>query len=588
MKNKILMTSLTAVLSIFSAATAKNYDESCALIDYSALSMVNNGAFEAKGWLHKASEYAKQSNNADALNQALSIYANIIQDNGLDAGIIVSAYQGINQLIEKSGHSLSMACIQNDIVRASNNYWYANSSDDLAIKPDPSIIQEIEQIVELLKTMPVSDDLSLYLILRLYFSQNIEAQNRINHMVQKEMKPFNSILKAYLDSSDENLQVFLAYSLPKDLTDDETVELYQLIQSFSYHKNEDVKNKAIELMHQVLKNNLHIEYFQMEVGNSYTGLENDLALLEATVTEQSSVDVQLALANLYYRYQNYERHYQILEKLAKEGNAHALSELVSYLFVSKREMNLSEAVVKDWINQAVVMDQKTHDAKFVKSLINVYQYQALGNLDPMEYVPYAHRVIFDGYRSEEYQKLYLEMAEIAKYLDKLQTLIRNGEGQAAYELWDKMGYYVFQDDVTVLKQIADLNVSQAQYRTAIGYEKEKKQEEAQKYFKKAAENGNKNAGIALVYAYIIGENGALDRNQAIYYFNLVHRGDNEDSGYGNYDKEKIVYATVYQWMKDQPNEETIKYLDNEKFLIQSIRLDKDAPMFFIMEDVEKL
>ncbi|WP_143691293.1 tetratricopeptide repeat protein, partial [Wohlfahrtiimonas larvae] len=578
MKNKILMASLVAVLSVFSLATAQNYDDSCVPINYSALSTVNDGIFEAKGWLKQADEYAKQSNNADALNQALSIYANIIQDNGLDADVIVAAYQGINQLIKKSGKFLSMACIQNDIVRASNNYWYANSSDDLAIKPDPSIIQEIEPLIELLKTMPIRDDLSLYLILRLYFSENIEAQNKINHMVQNKVKPFNAVLQAYLDSSDENLQAFLVYSLPKDLTDDEIIELYSLIQSFSYHKNEDVKNKSLELTHQILKNNLHIEYLQKEVGNGYTGLENDLVLLESVVNEQSSVDAQIALANLYYRYQNYERHYQILEKLAKEGHSYALSELVSYLFVSKRELNLSEAIVKDWIDQAIVMDQKIHDVKFAQSLLNVYQYHALNNLDPIQYAPYARRIIFNGYRLEEAQKFYQEMIEVAEYLEKLQILIRNGEGQAAYELWDKMGYYVFQDDVTVLRQIADLNISQAQYRTALGYEKEQKQEEALKYFMKAAENGNKNAGIALVYAYIIGENNALDRDQAIHYFNLAHRDDNEDSGYGNYDKEKIVYATVYQWMKENPNEEAIQYLDKEKFLIQSIRLDKDAPM----------
>ena len=356
------------------------------------------------------------------------------------------------------------------------------------------------------------------------------------------------------------------------------MDFYHLIKFFEYHPNEEIQATSKEISQGILVNNPQIEEFQLAL-NLYSSQDlNGLELLRPIVNESSSVLSQLVLADLLYSADDYQKSYQIIKKLADQGDRAALAMMVSQLFMYKSKIPLKQQEIMAWINQADALYQKTHDRVLVKALYGAYDYDAVPEIDFQKYLAYTEAGLFTEYY------YYLEKRQQA-YQDLQEILRREQHIQALIALWKQDGYDYMFSTPSMLEKLANIGVSQAQYRLALQHEKDGDDAKAFPYFLKAADNGNENAKIAVSYAYMMGKGTEKDRAKSIHYFNFAHKDNNSDSGYGDYDKSKLLYATMYQWMKESPNEEAIMYLDKEKHMIKSIHLDKDAPMFFIFDDI---
>lgn len=588
MRNKILSISLTAIFMMTSLSYAQK--EECSAIDYDALSSINNGMFEAQGWLQKANEYAKQTSDAHALNQSLYLYMNLLQDSSVDPEILVSAYQGMNHLLETEGSSLDMSCVIGKGLGLARIYLNANEMDTLEIKPDPKIVAEAKRYPEVFAKAQVPENASLDNLMVLANWENVIAAERLQQMEQDASIPYRKLLKAKLTV--EEIQTLLNEypQALKTFTDKELVDFYQLIKFFEYHPNEEIQVTSKEISQGILVNNPQIEEFQLAL-NLYSNKDlNGLELIRPIVNESSSVLSQLVLADLLYSADDYQESYQIIKNLADQGDRAALAMMVRQLFMYKSKIPLKQQEIMAWINRADALYQKTHDPILVKALYGAYDYDTVPEKDFHKYLAYAETGLFTeyAYYLENRQQVYQDLQELLRRENHIQTLIAQGDKAALMALWKQDGYdYIFSTP-SMLEKMSDIGVSQAQYRFALQHEKEGHDAKAFSYFLKAADNGNENAKFAVAYAYMMGKGIEKDREKAIHYFNFAHKDNNSDSGYGDYDKEKLLYGTIYQWMKEKPNEEAIMNLDKKKYLLQSIHLDKDAPMFFIMEDVENL
>lgn len=588
MKNNILAVSLSVMLSILSPVYAQNV--ACSAINYD-VSPLKNGQFDAKEWLKQANDYTKQSDNIESLNQSLYLYVNLLQDNSIAPDIIVEAFQGANALLRQHSASIDMECVVVKFVRLSQSYMDAAVNEFVELKPDPRIIKEIEGLKELLVEMPLSEDLDIQNVMILANWGNASAIEMLKARAQNPQLPYFKLLQERLNDHQETVETIASLApLIKQLTDAEKIELYEVLQFYVYSRDEAIEAKAKEISRQLLVDNPHIVIFQDALA-SYTHKDLDgLTLLRPIVTESSPIESQIILASLLYREEAYQESYQLLKKLADDGNRTALANLVSDLFMYKGKIPLSDDEIMAWVNTADDVYQKTHDPELVDALYKVYKHRILDDMDYEKFLSYIQTGLFAEFYVflEERHQLYQDVQEYLEVMEKIQILIANGDQAQLKKFWENDRYSSMFRSPKVLKQMADLGVSQSQFLLALKYEEAKNLSEAFQYFLKAADNGNENAKMAVTYAYMRGEGTEKNREKAIHYFNFMHRDNNEDSGYGSYEKSKYVYPTMYQWMKEKPNEEAIMNLDKQKYLFQSIHLDKDAPMFFIMEDVEKL
>lgn len=588
MKNNILAVSLSVVLSILSPVYAQN--AACSAINYD-VAPLKNGQFDAKEWLKQANDYAKQSENIESLNQSLYLYVNLLEDNSLAPDLIIEAFQGANALLMQHSASIDMECVIVRFTRLSQSYMDAAVNEFVELKPDPRIIKEIEVLKGLLVEMPLSENLDIQNVMILANWGNTSAIEMLKVRAQNPQLPYFKLLQERLNDHQETVETIASLEpLTQQLTDAEKLELYEVLRFYVYSRDDAIQAKAKEISRQLLVDNPHIVTFQ-DALVSYTHKDlNGLTLLRPIVTESSPVESQIILASLLYREESYQESYQLLKKLADGGNRTALANLVSDLFMYKGKIPLSDDEIMAWVNTADDVYQKTHDPELVDALYKVYKDRVLDDMDYKKFLSYIQTGIFSEFYVflEERHKLYEDVQEYMEVMEKIQTLIANGDQAQLKQLWENDRYSSMFRSPKVLKQMADLGVSQSQFLLALKYEEAQNLSEAFQYFLKAADNGNENAKMAVTYAYMRGEGTDQNREKAIYYFNFMHRDNNEDSGYGSYEKSQYVYPTMYQWMKESPNEEAIMNLDKQKYLFQSIRLDKDAPMFFIMEDVEKL
>lgn len=589
MKNKILALSLSAIFLMISPVYAQS--RSCSAINYDALESINDGQFDAKKWLNQANLYAKQSNDPEALNQGLYLYVNLIQDSSIEPEIVLEAFQGVNQLLTQQNSSVDMSCIMGKFLNLSKSYLEASQMEFLDMKPDARIIDEVKDYGTFFVSFEVPDDLDMNTLLILSNWKNPTATAQLKLRAQDAGLVYQKLLQERLAGDQETIETFdeLNQAMGK-FTDAEKVELYKILSFYEYHTDEAIKAKSIEMVRQLLVDNPHIVEFQSQLG-SYSHRDLcGLALLRPIVNETSSIESQIILASLLYQASDYQASYQLLKKLADEGQRSALASLVSDLFMYQKEIPLSNDEIMAWVNKADALYQKTHDPELVEALYRVYNHRIIADADYEKFISYIRVSLFTEFYLflEERHNLYRDLQEYAKLMENIQALIINDDKEALIKLWENDRYSSIFHSPKILKQMADMDISQAQFLLALDYEKEHKLAEAIQYFLKAADNGNENAKMAMTYAYMRGEGVEQNREKAIHYFNLAHKDNNKDSGYGSYEKLQYVYPTMYQWMKEDPNEEAIMYLDQQKYFYQSIHLDKDAPMFFIMEDVEKL